>query len=225
MKNKAHTLTMNMVVHLPTSIPADIPPGLNPKEAIIRELDFDIVNGNLTFFFKRAWGPIDINITALDDILRKVASARYVDDMSKLPWKENSTKMVQPFGSTLSMSNRYLRHVIYVLSNKNWCFSGDYVPITMDYKLEGSDIYFAPLRVLADGTTEDVAKPAKPFRCKVACFVADGAKAVLSTGKYKYPHGINFNVDLIDDANGTIMPLVIDPDIRYPGGNTLVDPE
>jgi hypothetical protein len=52
----------------------------------------------------------------------------------------------------------------------------------------------------------------------VAYFLSDGQKAKGS--KTSYIHPINIHVDLVYEGLATdYMPLIIDPDIRHPGGS------
>ncbi len=50
-------------------------------------------------------------------------------------------------------------------------------------------------------------------RCKIAFLAAKGKAAT-------YDHAINLHVDLVfDRVKPRLMPLMIDPDVRYPGGS------
>lgn len=191
--------------------------GRRPSEVIVLEIDFDIVGGNLRFFFSRAWGPTPIDASnTIEKQMAELAKGKFPNHINKMETKS-------PISSKLSFRNKAYRYIAYVLSPKNWQFSRSYVPMTIQSSLLNYGVYFEARRVTPAGIVQEIGDGTQDL-ARVAYFVADGEKILNNPGIPGYPHGINFNVELFD-TDGTVLPLIIDPDIRYPGGITLVDPE
>jgi hypothetical protein len=126
-------------------------------------------------------------------------------------------------------------YIIYKLSDRNWQFVRVGRPITVGAKGMNKKAYFNGVRVFKgaadkDSGTDFNANPPQPRDgSKIAYFIADATEAGKNEPNNHYDHAINLHVDLIFEAKPPLpttpptpryfMPLVIDPDIRYPGGS------
>jgi hypothetical protein len=95
----------------------------------------------------------------------------------------------------------------------NWRFSRTEPAVTL--KDAGHDQFYGGLTYVdADGRNHE-----SPLEeCRLVFFKADPP-----AGSYR--HGLNFNVELIQKAHlgddePRVLPITIDPDIRFPGGST-----
>ena len=155
--------------------------------------------------------------TDFPDALTAICAGRY-------PGQEVRTHMVAGRDlSPLSLNNsQKIRYIVYVLSDKNWQFARSGTPLTISSEHYDLELYSEAQRVDAFGTADDgSAEGAEKDRCRVAYFVANGIKAHADAPNRDYVHRLNLHVDIYNaDDGGTILPLIIDPDIRYPGGST-----
>jgi hypothetical protein len=192
-----------------------------PNKMVVLEIDFDVVSDKLKFYYSRVFGPIIVK----DDVdfqqkIKKIAAGT-------LPSAPNTFKYIGQYGSKLTFSNGYYRYIVFVLTKKNWQFTQKGVPIMMQKVALDYDVYFEGRRVTPGGDIQVAGTGLDPRDlARVAYFIADGAAIVnQSTQCPPYPHGFNLYVDVFDDDDNTVMPLVVDPDIRYPGGLTLDEPD
>lgn len=182
-----------------------------PSRATVREIDFKISSDGkeLEFFFSRADFSVPVNHD-LDNLLLDIQNDAfgYGNNADKEPR--------EPFESRLSLGNKRYAYVIYRLSqNKNWQFCRDFAPITLGRKAYNSKRYFEARRYDRDGSISKVedGEPAADNSI-VAYFIADNE----NYGNY-LGHSINLHVDLLYRGTRRRLPIVIDPDIRYPGGS------
>jgi len=190
------------------------PAGQNrPVIATVREIDAE-VDGDISFFFSRGTFAVDLRTYGgglpglVEDV--RAGTFQYVDNLSSRP---------QPPMTPLSLNNQRLSYVIYKLRSRNWQFARKHPPFSIGKKGKDANAYFEAMRVDRHG----VAEPVDPLKAAkdgsmVAYFIADGAKATGFTGRYV--HALNVHVDLLFGSGGRgYMPLVIDPDVRHPGGS------
>lgn len=190
--------------------------GPRPQYLIVREIDFELRGQeDLVLFFSRG---ANIDLTNSQDQFEEI-----VDKVCNLTFAFPATRprLTQPYKSTLSLSNNRLSYVIYVLTKKNWQFARRGWPITV--MLTPTGRYYGARRADASGyvgadSGQDIDGNFTWIRddCHVAFFIADGRSPA--------PDGdnINLHVDLTFrdlDQNEYYMPLIIDPDIRWPGGS------
>ncbi|MBB3587742.1 nucleotide synthetase [Sphingomonas sp. BK481] len=104
--------------------------------------------------------------------------------------------------------------------NRNWEFSPRSDGASLKQPIGG----YGKLLHVFDNTTIPGGRP-MTSGCKMICFSAF-SPPTLDTNVPDYCHGMNFHVDIIQpDAreDGSVvekrLPLIIDPDIRHPGGN------
>lgn len=193
-----------------------------PRRVILREIDFDLDKDEETgeeemkFYFS---GGEDLTIasqTAFEDLINKVADPKYA-------FKKPAPVQNAPYASTLSLNNGKLSYVVYKLSNaKRWQVSRSGLPVSVGAK--GQQFCFDGYRVGAAGYISRDRGRTERNGDKIVYFIADGWNAFKNgtTGLPSFP--INIHVDLVfsKEAGGPrYIPLIIDPDIRYPGGSGI----
>ncbi len=191
-----------------------------PSIAVVRILDFQMLpqqNPNrLEFYFNDINKTIDLSEYAngIDDLLLALAanSITYPD----------TVRMTPPYETPLSLNNDRDCYVIYVLSAKNWQFCHKKPPFSIGDITLTPRIYSEARRVSKAGVAEPgtVGGPDR-YECKIAYFIAHGAKAVIENPT-RYVHSLNIHVDFIyanSQGYDSYMPVDIDPDVRHPGGS------
>jgi hypothetical protein len=191
-----------------------------PTVATVREVDVEASGKWVSFFFSRANHFINLATYTggFDQLLKDVQRPDFdfPDDASNRP---------DPPLTPLSLNNQGLTYVIYKLSDKNWQFCRNHPPFSIGPKLTGKKIYCEARRLTPWGTKERVIQNPTTEEwspvtddCAVAYFIADGRKALGTTGVYT--HAINIHVDLVFPGQvPAYTPLIIDPDVRHPGGS------
>lgn len=118
----------------------------------------------------------------------------------------------------LSAQGEYLTCFVVRLSNSvSWQFSKTGAPFCGHQGVTLNDFCTNVFRVDANGN--DIANSASVSNCRTAYFVVNGGECIkYGGGKYDVPYF--FNVDLKYTSGGVehLMPLMIDPEIRWPGG-------
>ena len=191
-----------------------------PEFAVVRELDFEISpdGKNLTIFYSKYTKDIYVK----DDVeLRKLLISLYD---SNFPYETTKPPPPDdPFDSQLSLSNDNLRYMIFRLKDgRNWQFAREGWPITIGEA--GMAYFYDAHRVDAKGVA-DKGDDRKLIRdgCMVAYVMAAADEVFAETGAYCHP--INLHVDLFHEVQGQptkktcYLPIIIDPDVRYPGGS------
>jgi len=185
--------------------------------ATVREIDARIVDGEISFFYTAANYEVDVRQFAggLDELLLEVLSG-------SLPMPDIQNLKPRPPISPLALQSKKLAYVILKLAaSKNWQFSHDHPPFSIGLEDDGGKFNFEARRVDPLGKAERIQNklPAKDG-CMVAYFISDGASA--RTAKDPYAHSLNVHVDLMFGAmQKARLPLIIDPDVRYPGGSGI----
>lgn len=188
-------------------------PPPTPTRATVREIDADVVDGEIQYFFSA--GNYDIDLTTFPGGLNGLIASLQTTGAS-LP--DTNNLRPPPPATPLSLSNRELTYVIYRLSLiKNWQFASNFPPFTIGKAGKESKCHFRARRVDRQGVKDRIVDglPEKSG-CKIAYFISHGAKAYVNGD---YIHDINIHVELLYGGNSVRMPLVIDPDIRFPGGS------
>ncbi len=172
-------------------------------KTIIREIEASITGNKFRLGYKNPQKPIDL---PMDAAIQHVVKGRYA------PTEAQCDVEVEP----LSLNCAAPSNIIFLLSAKdNFQFATDADPIQFK---EGADPsrYANFCRVAPDGTAYPFDKPygsAEP--CKMVTFEAVAPAA-------NYVDRFNFVVDVIhENKPGKKSPLrlLIDPDIRNPGGS------
>lgn len=204
-----------------------VPSSHEPKQILVRDLDFNIQTNasgieELDFFYSQAYDPININGKVdFDKILPNIANRTYALKSRRSEFIDDKSKNI----SSMSLNNKFNRYIVFRLSNKNWQFASTYVPFMMEKRLENSGIFYQAGVVDPGGLANSGLGTVSPvYNRKTAYFVSLGAAGNANQVNYPYPHSFNMNVELTRGNNSYIIPVIVDPDIRYPGGNTLTDP-
>jgi len=179
-----------------------------PVLAVVREVDLRTNGNRITVDFSRSSKLLDVST----EQERKALFIQVGSGSFKFENPGNTKP--RPGDPPLSANNQFLCYIIYVLTKKNWQFSHDDGPITIEEKAD--DAIFEAHHIDASGALKVPPKPG----CRAAYVIADADAAYDAAGKYQ--HRINLHVDFIsEDENGDptiFMPIIIDPDIRHPGG-------
>lgn len=213
------------VFTVPFQRPLPLRSSTRPLYAIIREVDYrrEGTDDELWFYYSRWSDNVDVpSVNRLEELINDVADRDYRWDHQS-PSYPDPTK---PFTSLLSLKNTQVSYVIFKLSDKPWQFCGRGRPITVGRKGMQKEAYFEGHRVFSGWNEKDTGTPfddPDPPKngSKVAYFIADAEKAGRNEPRNEYSHPMNLHVDLRQTVNGDkyYMPIIIDPDVRYPGGS------
>lgn len=176
-----------------------------PTKAVVREVDIEVPGTDISLRFARGISHSGLDDAKFAALLTRLAGG----DLS--PGATGTSFDPTPQGehnSPLSANNQGLTYVVYVLSGKDWEFSIEGPPITIAKKSLPKSAYFEARSVGAGGETTG------PGR-KVAYLIADGDAA--HNGGPNYEDRINLHVDIV--MGDQRIPIIIDPDIRNPGGS------
>lgn len=170
---------------------------------IIREIEASITGNNFRLGYKNPQKPFDMS---LEDAVRHMVGGKYA------PTEAQCDIEIEP----LSLNCAVPSNVVFTLSSKdNFQFATDVDPI--EFK-DGADKsrYANFCRVAPDGTSYPFGKPyGGNAPCKMVTF-----QAVAPTSDYI--DRFNFVVDVIHEnkpGKKSALRLLIDPDIRNPGGS------
>ena len=187
---------------------ASLPP---PAFATVREVDIKINANKIEVKYSKANYNVDIqNFGGLQPLLARIAS-----DSLAMP---DSPAPRPPYKSQLSLMNKTYCYVILKITGKNWQFSRDRDPFSIGLVSTQPEVYFEPRKVDDQGNI--VPRGTVQDDCRIAYFIADGATAFDDSEIYEDP--FNLHLDLLDeDSNGdpSPVPIIIDPDVRFPGGS------
>ncbi|TFI58334.1 hypothetical protein E2493_10120 [Sphingomonas parva] len=219
--NEALSMLARILTHPAIKLPKfdEVEQGVpKPRLATIREIDIKTNGNKIDAKFSRGNFVVDTTdypggIAEVVDRVRR-DTLPYPDDTSGGP--------SAPFKCPLSLKNNKNVYVIFKLTGKNWQFAHNAQPFSIGVEAYKSDCYFDARRVDSAGAVDDGDDPAiKKYGCKVAYFIALGDRAV-SGNPPDYVHDFNLHLDLIysdHNQNATYTPIIVDPDIRFPGGS------
>ncbi|HYD36646.1 MAG TPA: nucleotide synthetase [Allosphingosinicella sp.] len=185
-----------------------VSPGVVPERVIVREISFLMDSDGLQFLYKDAGPAMPLPGGNIDMVIEHLALGKPLPfgDLGDVPMGSDGTPL--DLGVTGEAA-----YVVFKLDPRlNWRFS-DNDPV-ISHKQAGDAAYYGGLRhVRPNGTYSD--RPVAD--CRIVFLVA-----MPPDGEYK--HGFNFHVDMIqkphlDHVRERILPLIIDPDIRFPGGS------
>lgn len=189
-------------------------PPTAPMLATIRELELDSSGALIDTRYSASNHEVDLgDVGGLATLLVRLQN----DDLDL----DDDPVQKTPHKSPLSVKNFKYSYLIFKLTGKNWQFSRDKDPFSIGLPGLKKKLYFQARRVDDQGAT--VSPGDVKDDCKIAYFISDGAKATSGTPR-RYSDDFNFHLDLIyyDSAGARQhMPIVIDPDVRYPGGSGL----
>jgi hypothetical protein len=121
----------------------------------------------------------------------------------------------EPFNRPLDVSCCANTLFVFFLSDqRNWRFTRNAKAITLGCDDAGDRDNYYKLRHVVD---DSVGTPDSPSHadCKIAYFVARKSSD-------RFAHKFNLNIELVyqpDCEGANTMPIVIDPDVRFPGGS------
>jgi hypothetical protein len=187
-----------------------------PNIATIREIDIQSSDGRLDAKFVGANYEVDLDEAGgLSQVLTRLATGR----PTPFPMPDSLVQK-RKFKTPLSLQNKVHSYIIIRLTGRNWQFSYDKAPFSVGIDGAKSEAYWQARKV--DGQGRIVAPGTPTKDCRLAFFVSDGVKAL---GRLRrYSHGFNLHLDLKyknSENEDSFMPIVIDPDVRYPGGSGL----
>ena len=124
--------------------------------------------------------------------------------------------------STLSVEHKGYSYIIFVLDDEtNWEFMPEKEPIRIDKKGEG--LYFNPrcTYLPKDSPSAKTTRvPPKGEICRVASFIAKSEEEPLEQdGSFTTPFNLYVRLTYNVQGRPRQLPLIIDPDVGYPGGN------
>ena len=114
-----------------------------------------------------------------------------------------------------------LKYVVIKLDyDRNWQFAsdGNSHPFMIHKSDQGEDRFFDAIRFSELG--EPVASGEQKDGCKFAAFIVNGVKLAKDTSNH-FQHRFNILVDILEMSGSQIdnrIPIIIDPDVRNPGG-------
>ena len=198
--------------HVPEQRPGD---PFAPRRMRVYELAVRTAPGRLEFCYSGASGAIAVRNHA--DFLARM-KALVSPAAPPLP----APKPEPPMRSSLSVCNDDLGYVVFLLDRGwNWQFARQGGVISVE---EGVGDYFREARRVDDrGMPTGRDAPAPIDGAMAAYVIAHGQRARQRSPDDSYSHEFNLHVEFLEhDGSGRIVsrqPLIIDPDIRYPGGN------
>jgi hypothetical protein len=173
-----------------------------PQRLIVRQIDLDLGGGEFNLVFREP--DKSHPVASLPGVLQKIQNSQY---QNQLPVPEYHRPL------DLNIVEPSLV-VIFLSYGWKWRYSHQRFGITLGENVDQS--YYANLRHVLGRVTSP-----NPFghldgMCRIAHFLARPEAGT-------FAHSINFNVELVhEDVFGdppNTTPIVIDPDIRNPGGS------
>lgn len=128
----------------------------------------------------------------------------------------------QPRETPLSIEHTGFSYMVFILEDLNWHFTNNHDPFEV---LKGKEPYYTdPRCAWFSGVTPMVSRRPQSANCRVASFISNAQedKRVNQDDLGHFIAPFNFYVSI--QGKGTprdrYLPLVIDPDVGYPGGNS-----
>jgi hypothetical protein len=109
--------------------------------------------------------------------------------------------------------------VLKLSSRRNWQFSRTTAPFMMDRKDQGKGGFLEARRFDSSGAV--INNATKADGCQFAYFIVDPSKFDIDADG-GFQHRFNIQIDLLELDGPSIdsrIPIIIDPDVRHPGGN------
>lgn len=220
--------------------PDESPPQY-PKEAIFCELKIRMIDDELILGYRRSL-KIDLGQTDPAAVFNALLIAFATDNLRNNPtipgmptirnlpkhWKRQPH--VQPFSCDLSLDINDLCYVVIMLPReKNWQFARIDSPITVPIQPithpAATPVAWEARLVNDDGITETPGVPAQGGNPAVvkqgfrtAYFIVDGRYVAAPSMGTRKEMPFNLHIEVLS-SNGTYIPIIIDPDVGYPGGS------
>ncbi|MEP2103763.1 MAG: nucleotide synthetase [Parasphingorhabdus sp.] len=105
--------------------------------------------------------------------------------------------------------------------NLNWRFAADGAPLSMDRYWRNKEVFFDSFSF--DDHGDIVPNPSTATTCKHAYTIVNCDKAKETPGSDDFEARFNLHVDLVENptdlVNSSYIPIILDPDVRWPGGD------
>ena len=198
-----------------------IGPQIEPKLARIYEIAFSNSADVLEFYYSSFH---EFRVTSESEFLSEMA--RLIQSgqaYGNPPPPRDNDPLGDPIGTKLSVKWSDCSDVGYLVfrlpEKSNIQFSADYLPFTMEHanvaneqfvesgKFDSKGNRFSPRRKLED--------------CKYAFFTVNGPH-LPKADPARFIRRFNIHVELLESNGGKVInriPIIIDPDVRNPGGN------
>lgn len=205
----------------PDIIPARDPKIPVPKKAVAIEVDlsFDsttkIISLEIVKVYKSS-GSFSKHSDFLDWAKGQVTAPKWgkKSGFNAKPGKRKPTKM--------SLRNKEKIYLLVKLSeNPSWRFTADGAPLSADKYLQGAGVFSDSFAFDPSGNV--ITTPSSGVTCKHAYTIIDCDKAKETMGSDDFEARYNLHVDLVENptdlANSPYIPVILDPDVRWPGGD------
>lgn len=128
----------------------------------------------------------------------------------------------QPRETPLSLRHDGQAYMVFILEEMNWHFTADHDPFEVHKGKEA--FYTNPRCAWKKGSDSDVGRqPPANVDCRVASFLSnakdDRAQNGDDLGRFVSPFNFYVSVKAAGGTRPRYLPLVIDPDVGYPGGH------
>lgn len=200
-----------------------------PKDVLIWEIDFDKINPEdvedihmkkniINVHYRRVAKHVLAQGNDIDDFLKEAAKGNLPQDLTwhEVEWTPRNGN--PPRETPLSIRHNEHAHMIFLLKEMNWQFMGGHDPFRVQ-KDKGTRYTRPRCAWIKDGAPVAERQPDRG-QCRVAGFVSN-AKADMGVQR-EFVTQFNFYISIKitgKDGKERYLPLVIDPDVGYPGGN------
>lgn len=197
--------------------PGPRPNDKKPEQTLFCDVQFRMFDGKYALNFRKLC-LIPLTSKDTEEEFKGILK-EFADDRSWERWRDLREGV--SIKSDLSLYSEELSFVVFNLTggkDKNWAFARVESPITVQAELpQGTgEIAFEARRVDDDG---EICRPdAEKSGCEIAYFVVDGANLPPSQTSDGYELNFNLHIEILG-KNSTYIPVIIDPDVRHPGGN------
>lgn len=211
------------------SVPMDERTGSHPQpqQAIFYRLESATRGRTIQFHYtaRRIW----TGLSSHDDFKAKMTKliAQEKGDIGDDPAKrtrDNNAQSTNRSKDTLlsiNFENIPLSYIVIKLSSRyHWQFSRTVAPFMMDKSDKNRNCFLEARRFDSAGNLVDDNNETKDG-CRFSYFIADPSKFITNANN-EFQHRFNIHIDLLEMDGATIdsyMPIIIDPDVRHPGGN------
>ncbi len=190
-----------------------------PKKAVVLEVEMDASTRRIHLKFSNVWKSKD-SFSNHQDF--KTWIKGFVSDIpapGKFIPKDKTPGHRKP--TDMSLKSKDFVYLVFKLSdNWDWRFAADGYPISQEKKWKNSGVFVGAKHLGNDGVETDAGLGKSG---KFAYIIADCEKAKPNDLGGNIEGRFNLHVDIIEDIlnseTSPYIPLIIDPDVRYPGGN------
>lgn len=215
-------ITADAMASIMSGNPSPIPTHENrpqPSVAYMLEVTLDILNGRFIFRYSGFWKQ---RFTGTDE-QKHAEFLQWIEEEVKNPTTANA---LNSFDSTpnirkpskMSFKCKDLVYLVFKLSPSiNWRFTADGPPISMDRFWDGKDVFFNATNLDEYGHETT---PAKNNQFNYAYVIVNCPNGKPGPGP-AIEARFNLHVDLMEGPNDEdpYVPIIIDPDVRNPGGS------